>query len=91
MIREVRLFVSGHVQGVGFRARAKRLADALQLKGFAKNLADGRVEICLQGEENQIKTFLRSLQENPGQGSISHIEQAWQEGELKLSQFNIVE
>ena len=44
------LIVSGTVQGVFFRAKTKRHADHLGLKGYVKNLSDGTVEIGVAGE-----------------------------------------
>ena len=44
------LNVQGTVQGVGFRYRAKHMADALALTGTVKNLPDGSVELEVQGE-----------------------------------------
>lgn len=51
MMVEARLFrVSGRVQGVFFRAGAKRQADYLGLRGYARNMPDGRVEVLAVGE-----------------------------------------
>jgi acylphosphatase len=53
--------IRGQVQGVGFRATAKSLAQRLHLKGFARNSADGSVEICAQGTRDQLEGFLSQL------------------------------
>ena len=45
-----RYYVSGKVQGVWFRASAREQALALGLRGYARNLADGRVEVLAAGE-----------------------------------------
>lgn len=45
-----RFLVSGRVQGVSFRAYTRAQAVALDLRGFARNLADGRVEVLAVGE-----------------------------------------
>jgi len=74
MIREMHLFVTGKVQGVGFRAAVKKQAVLHGIQGYAKNLPDGRVEICAQGEEVQILAFLKAVETRPGHGSIIHIE-----------------
>ena len=55
------LNVYGRVQGVGFRYRAKHMADALELTGTVKNLSDGSVELEVQGEEGLIKEYLARL------------------------------
>ena len=48
------IYFSGMVQGVGFRYRATYLAQTRELTGWVKNLYDGRVEMEIQGEENNI-------------------------------------
>ena len=53
--------VRGRVQGVGFRLTAKDYADELGLKGYARNLSDGSVEIYVQGDKPLLDQFLRSL------------------------------
>ena len=54
-------WLSGRVQGVGFRYFAFRLAKELGLKGWVRNLPDGRVEIDVQGEESQLDQFLLEI------------------------------
>lgn len=73
-MQEIHIFVSGTVQGVGFRAAVKRHALLHQIKGYVCNLADGRVEICAQGKGDQINEFIHTVQARPGAGSISSIE-----------------
>jgi acylphosphatase len=50
--------ISGHVQGVGFRSNAKRVADRLGLAGWVRNLPDGSVEIIAEGQEGHMEEFL---------------------------------
>lgn len=54
--------IKGDVQGVGFRAKAKRIADGLKLKGYARNLADGSVEVCAQGAIADLEMLLTELE-----------------------------
>lgn len=74
MMQEIHIYVSGAVQGVGFRSTVKRHALLYNIKGFARNLPDGRVEICAQGKGDQINHFLQIIKEKPGHGTIAHIE-----------------
>jgi acylphosphatase len=53
MIR-ARVLFDGLVQGVFFRANAKRCADALGLTGWVRNTDDGRVEALFEGEEKAV-------------------------------------
>lgn len=71
---EVRALFSGRVQGVGFRASVKRAADRLSLKGRAKNLVDGRVEVIAQGPKTQIDKLLQEIQKELFPGFISKVE-----------------
>ncbi len=56
-----RALVSGRVQGVFYRATAAREARALGVEGYARNLADGRVEVLACGDEETVDEFLRRL------------------------------
>ena len=55
------LNVYGRVQGVGFRYRAKRMADALELPGTVRNLEDGSVELEVQGDDRLIEEYIDRL------------------------------
>lgn len=70
MIIRKHYYVSGCVQGVGFRYRAYHLANSLRITGYAKNLYDGRVEMELQGERELVDGFLDKM----AQGSYIYIE-----------------
>ena len=56
------IYVSGRVQGVGFRYRVQSLASDMKITGWAKNLDDGRVEMELQGTEDMIERLFNELQ-----------------------------
>ena len=61
MIEARRFFVSGRVQGVYFRASTREAAMALGLRGYARNLDDGRVEVLALGDASalaQLETWL---------------------------------
>ncbi|MBR2066793.1 MAG: acylphosphatase [Solobacterium sp.] len=57
------VYVDGRVQGVGFRFFACQHARARHLTGSVKNLENGLVEIYIQGEEEQINSFLSAIQQ----------------------------
>jgi acylphosphatase len=57
-----RIYVSGRVQGVGFRYRVRYLAPSLSITGWVGNLDDGRVEMELQGTEDGIERLFQELQ-----------------------------
>lgn len=58
MIHQYHLYLSGDVRGVGLRYSFREKAESLNLIGWIKNLADGRVEIVIQGEEENIKEII---------------------------------
>lgn len=63
-MRQIHIFFSGQVQGVGFRAFTFQLAQILKLTGFVKNLPDGRVELLAQGKEENLQKLLEELKTN---------------------------
>lgn len=59
------IYFSGRVQGVGFRFTACCLAGRLGLTGWVKNLWDGRVEMEVQGTQEDILSLIHRLEEGP--------------------------
>ena len=55
---------AGHVQGVGFRYSVKQLAAGFEVTGQVRNLSDGRVELQVQGEREEVEAFLAALRES---------------------------
>lgn len=56
-----RYLFSGRVQGVGFRRTAERLSQGFQVQGFVRNLPDGRVELCAEGQDDQVEGFIQKV------------------------------
>jgi acylphosphatase len=56
-----RVFYEGRVQGVGFRFSVKSITTGYEVVGSVKNLIDGRVELLVQGEENEVAEFLQAI------------------------------
>ena len=63
MKKQAHIVYSGRVQGVGFRFNAEYIAEKLGVKGWVKNLKDGRVEIVAEAEEEVLKKFLEGINE----------------------------
>ena len=72
-MRAVQLIVSGKVQGVFFRDSTRRKAIELGLVGYAKNLADGTVEISAQGDEEKINELIEFIKNNPGHSKVKEV------------------
>jgi len=64
-LKALHAYVSGLVQGVGYRAWTRKRAKELGLKGFVRNLPDGRVEVYAEGEEERLKELLELLHQGP--------------------------
>ena len=60
-MRTVEVLIAGRVQGVGFRACVKRIADSLIVSGEVMNLADGRVRVLATTEEVILEKFVSML------------------------------
>jgi acylphosphatase len=68
-----RSFVSGRVQGVFYRATCCAKAEALGLAGYARNLADGRVEVLACGEEAAVVAFVAWLWEGSPASKVTDV------------------
>jgi acylphosphatase len=79
-----RFYISGLVQGVGFRFFARRAAGQLRVCGYARNLLDGRVEVYAIGSADQLQTFAHDLRRGPSGASVDAV--AAEEAEV-LAQF----
>lgn len=77
--RAYRMWVSGRVQGVGFRWFVRRAALGLGLTGQVRNLPDGRVEVEFTGPPERLETFRQQLREGPPGSRVTRLE------ELELS------
>ena len=76
-----KIHISGRVQGVGFRHSAKTIARFLGLKGFVKNIPDGRVYIEAEGSRNSLDSFMKWCRKGPGYGFVEKVEKT--EDDLK--------
>jgi len=68
-----RYFVSGIVQGVGFRFFVQREAEKLHVGGYTRNLFDGRVEVLAIGSPEQLEAMKRALERGPRFSSVSGV------------------
>ena len=83
------LIVSGGVQGVFFRANVRNKAMELGLKGYAKNLENGDVEVVAQGNEEKINELIGFIKNGPGISSVTGIQVRHKEPE-NFKSFEII-
>jgi acylphosphatase len=72
--RAVRYLVRGRVQGVGYRWFAMREGTRLNLKGYVRNLPDGSVEVCAQGQPASLAALEAALEKGPAGGRVAGVE-----------------
>ncbi|UZE92527.1 MAG: acylphosphatase [Methanosarcinales archaeon] len=68
------ILISGEVQMVGFRSFTARHASALGLKGYVKNLDDGRVEVVVEGVESRVEDLVLLLREGPHMTRVTDVQ-----------------
>lgn len=66
-------YVSGGVQGVFFRVNTEEKAKSLGIKGWVRNLTDGRVEVYFCGDEQAVKELEAWLHRGPTMASVSEV------------------
>ena len=81
-------FVSGSVQGVGFRYFVQNKANALGLRGWTRNLDDGRVEVYATGSKDRLNDLAAALHKGPTMAHVRGVEER-EETVAKLSGFSI--
>ncbi len=90
MKKRLHLYISGSVQGVGFRWHAERIARRISsVTGFVRNLDDGRVEVVVEGDEALLHQFKKDLEEGILSRNIDHIEAVDEPYTGKFSDFSI--
>lgn len=58
---QAHIITEGDIQGVGYRAYVKRVARSLRLRGYVKNLDDGKVEVHCEGDKAAIEQFKNQI------------------------------
>jgi len=74
---EARVVVSGRVQGVFFRASTRDVAVRYGIRGFVRNLPDGRVEAVLQGDRGAVEKVVAFMREGPPGAYVEETDIEW--------------
>lgn len=73
-MKTIKIKISGSVQGVSFRNFLKETAENLNLRGFVRNLEDGRVETVAEGRDENVNEFLSQCKLGPKHSDVKNIE-----------------
>ncbi len=85
--KRAHVFIEGKVQGVGYRHFTKRNVQDIGLRGWVKNLSDGRVEAVFEGPKEQVMEMVERCKKGPGQ--VDNIDLKWEEIDEKLDSFKV--
>ena len=88
-MKRVHIYVSGRVQGVGFRAFVQHTAQTMNLTGWVKNMYDGRVEVLTEGSEDDINAFIDKLKEGPIGARVDNVDVNWEKYQGGQDNFRI--
>lgn len=88
--RKIQILVSGRVQGVGFRRFVQKAAQALQLRGWTRNLMDGRVQVVTEGHQTQLDEFCKKLKLGPPFSQVEDLKVSETSENLGTADFVIV-
>lgn len=83
------VYVSGRVQGVGYRYFTERLAAELGILGWSMNLPDGRVMLEIEADSRSAERFIKELEKGPPMARVSDVSATWKPYGAKFSGFII--
>ena len=75
MKKSIRLFLTGTVQGLFFRQFIKEHADKYDVRGYVRNLEDGRVEVFLEGNPDEVDSMIAICKRGPKHANIRNVEE----------------
>lgn len=84
------VYISGHVQGVYFRAETRHRARRLGVTGWVRNLWDGRVEAVFEGEAQAVEQMIQWCWRGPEGAAVENVEVRYEPATGEFSGFQIV-
>jgi acylphosphatase len=81
-------YFSGRVQGVGFRYTVQNLAIQYNVRGYVRNMADGRVELVMEGPEGEMKSLVDDVAQKMN-GYIKRVDQSTAAATGEFEQFYV--
>jgi len=89
-ISRVHLHIYGRVQGVSFRYYARQRAQSLGLSGWARNAADGSVDVVVEGPQDSVQQFVNWAHRGPSMAQVDRVRIDREEPEQTSHVFRIV-
>ena len=83
------VFVAGRVQGVFFRSETKHAANRYDVKGWVRNLPDGRLEAVFEGEKDAVNALLAFCKHGPTGAKVENIDLTWETYTGEIKKFEI--
>ena len=80
-MKRAHVYIFGKVQGVFYRANTKKQAKKRGLKGWVKNLKDGRVEAVFEGPEEKIREMIEWCRIGSSAARVEEVKVDWEEPE----------
>ena len=77
-LSRVHLRIAGRVQGVGFRYATMLEAEARNLRGWVRNLPDGRVEVVAEGTTPAVTALVAWCRAGPRHARVHDVDVAWE-------------
>ena len=77
---QARIYILGFVHGVGLRRFIKGKAERLGLKGYVKNLPDGRVEAVVNGSKEKIEELIKVIEKGTFFSDVKSVQIEWEKG-----------
>lgn len=84
------IYVSGIVQGVLFRSYTAMVAYKVNVRGWIRNLRDGRVEAIFEGEKEHVDELLKYCRRGPPGAAVDKVEVRWEDYEGEFQNFTII-
>jgi acylphosphatase len=83
------VWVSGRVQGVGFRAFVLQSAQIMGLTGWVRNVGDDQVEATAEGSREALERFLKAVKTGPRMSLVEEARQEWEQATGEFPGFNV--
>ncbi|WP_026368706.1 acylphosphatase [Aminiphilus circumscriptus] len=88
-LEQLHLWLSGRVQGVGYRFQVFTEANRRNLRGWVRNLSDGRVEVLLQGTREDLLAMREWCALRVRRAIVLDVEERWETPGMVLGEFEI--